>query len=83
MYFLIINNNLSILDKIIYGMLYGGIIGNLLDRIFRGYVIDYLDFIVFKYDFPIFNFADSLIVVAMILLIITILRGDINANKNK
>jgi len=81
--FFIKNNNLSKIDVVIYGMLYGGIIGNLIDRIFRGYVIDYLDFIIFKYDFPVFNLADSLIVVAMSLLVITILRGEKNANSNK
>lgn len=81
--FFIKNNNLNKLDKVIYGMLYGGIIGNLIDRVFRGYVIDYLDFIIFKYDFPVFNLADSLIVVAMFLLVITILRGEKNANSNK
>jgi len=81
--FFIKNNNLSKIDKVIYGMLYGGIIGNLIDRVFRGYVIDYLDFTIFKYDFPVFNLADSLIVVSMFLLVITILRGDRNANSNR
>ncbi len=81
--FFIKGNSLKNIDKVIYGVLYGGIIGNLIDRIFRGYVIDYLDFIIFKYDFPVFNLADIMIVVAMFLFAITILRGEENANSNK
>lgn len=81
--FFIKGSSLKNIDKVIYGVLYGGIIGNLIDRIFRGYVIDYLDFIIFKYDFPVFNLADIMIVVAMFLFAITILRGEENANSNK
>lgn len=39
-----------------------GAIGNLLDRLFVGEVIDYLAFTFFNYAFPIFNFADICIV---------------------
>lgn len=53
------------IEYITYGVLLGGIIGNLIDRIIRGSVIDYLDFNIFGYSFPIFNFADVCIVVAM------------------
>ena len=58
------------LDIITYSMLIGGILGNFIDRIFRGYVIDFLDFNLFGYNYPIFNFADILIVVSVILIII-------------
>ncbi len=51
-----------------YGILIGGIYGNLLDRIIRRGVIDYLSFSFFHYDFPIFNFADSMIVIGIILI---------------
>ena len=47
-----------------------GGIGNLIDRIRLGYVIDYLDFSFFGYNFPVFNLADSFIVVGCIILII-------------
>ena len=56
-------------NKISYMMLFSGIIGNIIDRVFYGYVIDYLGFIVFKHNMPIFNFADILIVVGAFLFI--------------
>ncbi len=59
----------------ILGMLVGGIVGNLWDRIKYGYVIDYLAFNIFGYHFPIFNLADSLIVISVILLIIIEFKG--------
>ena len=60
-------------------MLISGIIGNMVDRIRFGYVIDYLDFNIFGYDYPVFNLADSLIVVAMILMLIKSLKEEHNA----
>lgn len=80
--FLIKSENTSKYDMVIYGMLYGGIFGNLIDRIFKGYVIDYLDFYIFSYNFPVFNFADILIVISMFIIIINMLRGDKNEDNN-
>ena len=51
-------------------LLYAGIIGNLLDRICRGYVIDYLDFHWGVRHFPCFNLADTFICVAAGLMIL-------------
>ena len=58
------------------GFLMWGILGNLADRILYGYVIDFFDFYIFNYDFPIFNIADIFIVIGVILLIISIVRGE-------
>ena len=59
----------------------GGTIGNVIDRLFRTYVVDFLDFIIFGYDFPVFNFADIFIVVGTGLLMIYILRWETERNK--
>lgn len=75
-YFFIRKEKLKKYEKVIYGFLYGGIIGNLIDRIFRGYVIDYLEFYIFGYNFPVFNLADILIVISMFFIIISVIKGD-------
>lgn len=53
-----------------YGTLLGGIIGNLLDRLLRGYVVDFLSFKLFNYNYPVFNVADVFIVVSIILIVL-------------
>ena len=51
-------------------LLYAGIIGNVIDRLFRGYVVDMLDFHWGVRHFPCFNVADSLICIAVGLLLL-------------
>lgn len=50
-------------------LLYAGIIGNLIDRVVRGYVVDMFDFHWGVHHFPVFNVADSYITVAAAILI--------------
>lgn len=72
------------LNYIGFGFLLGGILGNLSDRLLHGYVKDFLDFIIFNYDFPVFNIADIFIVLGVIVLIISIIRGeDKNGSSSK
>lgn len=54
----------------IIGLLIGGIIGNLIDRFTRGYVIDFIDVHLPGYRWPAFNIADSAIFIAVSLYII-------------
>lgn len=63
-------------NNIAFSILLGGIAGNLADRVFLGYVRDFLDFRIGSYNYPIFNLADTFIVIGVILLIIAILKGE-------
>ena len=74
---------LSNFEQISFGLLVGGIIGNLIDRVVHMQVIDYLDFNVFGYDFPVFNLADIAIVISMILIAILVIKGDKNEVSSK
>lgn len=64
------------LEVIGYSLLLSGALGNLIDRILYGYVIDYFSFYIFSYSFPIFNFADSCIVIGIVLLFISSWRDS-------
>ncbi|WP_153100892.1 signal peptidase II [Paraburkholderia hayleyella] len=52
----------------------GGALGNVIDRLAYGHVIDFLDFHLNTWHFPAFNLADSAITVGAILLILDELR---------
>lgn len=56
-----------------------GTLGNFIDRIFVGGVIDFLSFIFGDYAYPIFNLADTFLVVGMIMFVINYLFIDKNA----
>ena len=62
-------------EIVLYGLLFGGIIGNMIDRIRVGYVIDFLAVKIFDYDFPVFNLADTFIVCSVIGLIYFTLKS--------
>ena len=68
-------------DIISYALVIGGALGNLLDRVIYGYVIDFLDFQIFNYNFPIFNVADIGIVVGIFLLLLKNLKESRNDNE--
>lgn len=83
-YFLLLKNKkFNKIQTILYSLLLGGIIGNLIDRIFRGYVIDYLDFTIFNYKFPVFNFADICIVISVIILLLISIKEEKNETSSK
>ena len=51
---------------------FAGMAGNLIDRVMYGYVRDFIDVVIFNYNFPIFNVADMAVVIGVILIIIEI-----------
>jgi len=65
-YYLIANRNESLLLRISLSMILAGAIGNLIDRVRHGYVVDMFHFTLI--DFPVFNIADSFVVIGTILL---------------
>ena len=57
--------------------------GNLIDRLFRSYGVDFLHFYIFGNSYPVFNIADTLIVCGIVLMIIEVLRSEINVIKGR
>ena len=68
-------------NNLAFGFLFGGIFSNLADRVFLGYVRDFLDFKLFGYDYPIFNIADVTIVVGVLLLVVAVIKGEDKRDK--
>lgn len=81
--YLIKDKILTKINIFIYSILLSGIIGNLIDRVVRGYVIDYLDFKIINYNFPIFNIADICIVIGCLLLILTLKEEEDGSKSNR
>jgi signal peptidase II len=55
-------------------LVFGGALGNLVDRVFRGTVTDFLQFFFGSYEFPSFNAADSAITIGAGLLLLDLWR---------
>jgi signal peptidase II len=64
------------LSRLALALILAGAIGNLIDRLRFGAVVDFLDFHAMGYHWPAFNVADSAIVVGAGLLLLDSLRGD-------
>ncbi len=61
------------LARLALGMIGGGALGNLYDRLVIGRVVDYMDFQIWPF---VFNFADSMIVVGVVLLVFLLYRQE-------
>ena len=61
-------------------LIISGIIGNFIDRLFLGYVRDFISFKIFE---PVFNIADSFIVIGVMIFTIYCLVGDKDESKRK
>ena len=75
--YIMLDHKITKLDVISYSLVISGIIGNLIDRIIFGNVIDYIHFNILGYDMAIFNFADMCIVIgALVIAYVLNVRGD-------
>ncbi len=61
-----------------YTLVLSGALGNLIDRIFRGYVVDFVSFTLFNKEMAVFNIADSYITVGVILLLYFLIKEFYN-----
>jgi len=71
----------TLMGQVAFGLIFGGIIGNLIDRLFRRHVIDFLYFYVQQrgggeLSFPAFNIADSAICTGVALVFLVTLRNE-------
>ena len=70
------NHHAHLLTGVALSLILGGAIGNLWDRVVSGRVVDFLLFYVKQYQWPVFNLADSAIVVGAALLVLEIIFGQ-------
>ncbi len=81
--YIYLENKIRKSEALAYALLIGGITGNLIDRVVFGYVIDFFDFYILGYDAPIFNIADTSIVIGAVIIIYNIVFiGDKDENNN-
>lgn len=69
-YIVAIYHGQSKLFDVCLGLIVGGGVGNMVDRVFLGYVIDFIDFCAFDFWVWVFNIADCAVVVGCILAIV-------------
>lgn len=62
---------LRVLPRIAVGVVLAGAVGNMIDRLRLGYVVDFIHFKVGSFDFPVFNVADASVVVGAALLLLS------------
>jgi signal peptidase II len=74
----------SLALKVSFGLILGGAAGNLIDRVIKGYVTDFIHFQLpaIHFDFAVFNVADSAICLGVALLAFLLWRGDAEAQQN-
>ena len=73
------SNSLNNIKKMLISISVAGGIGNLIDRVFRGYVVDYID-ITPIINYPVFNFADILVVLGIVCFAMYLIKDIICEN---
>ncbi|MBB4831968.1 signal peptidase II [Staphylococcus hominis] len=64
----------NVFMQVAISLLFAGALGNFIDRVFNGEVVDFIDTNIFGYDFPIFNVADSSLTIGVIFVIIALIK---------
>ena len=82
-YYFIKNKRMTFIEEFSYGLLMGGIIGNIIDRVIFNNVTDYIGLVFGTYYYPVFNLADIGIVVSILILIIIEFWSDKNGISSK
>ncbi|MHB9879631.1 signal peptidase II [Pacificimonas sp. ICDLI1SI03] len=77
-----INSERDRTDLIAMALILGGAIGNIIDRVRLGYVIDFVHFYVGEWSFYVFNVADAAITIGVVLLLLRAFFGQ-NAHAKK
>ncbi|WP_145430726.1 signal peptidase II [Staphylococcus haemolyticus] len=62
--------------QVAISLLFAGALGNFIDRLVNGEVVDFVDTNIFGYDFPIFNVADSSLTIGVLFIIIVLLKDS-------
>jgi len=73
-YLIFRKNTLNLFDLYSYSFILGGTIGNGIDRIYRGYVVDFINLNII--NFPVFNIADITINIGFIILLYNIFKNN-------
>jgi len=67
--FLLLRAGMRPFGRLCLALILGGAAGNLIDRVFMGSVIDFIDFFIDRYHWPAFNVADSAITIGLVMLL--------------
>ena len=73
-YLIFRKNNLNLIDLYAYSFILGGTIGNGIDRLYKGFVVDFINLNII--NFPLFNIADISINIGFIFLIYNIFKNN-------
>ncbi len=79
--FTVINRNGRMMTNVAVAMIFGGGVGNMIDRIANGFVVDFIDFRLI--NFWVFNVADSFVCIGCGVLILSLILGEIKSRKEK